>query len=87
MPSQAKKTRSDGVALRRVFFHPRRLEIFSLLSRRKGGTEAYLADELELSAAQVTYHLKVLEGADLVSDAESPEAEPADRYFVATPTW
>lgn len=86
MQNQPDKTKEKETALKRALFHPYRIEIFTLL-RKQGGTEAYLVDELELTAAQIAYHLKVLEDANLVADADSPEQGSADRYLIATPTW
>ncbi|MGE5282807.1 MAG: winged helix-turn-helix domain-containing protein [Chloroflexota bacterium] len=84
MASQPRKTSAEEAALRRGLLHPRRLEILSCLTRKQGGTEKELADELGLPVPQVVYHLKVLEGADLVADTDSPKRGSADRFLVAT---
>jgi len=85
MRSETKKITAEEAALKRALAHPRRLEILSFLTQKRGGTEADLADGLGLTFPVVAYHLKVLAGADLVADTESPEPGATDRYVVATP--
>ena len=55
--------------LKGAFLHPKRVEIFNYLMRKPGGTrELELVKALGLSIRQVEYHLKVLQGADLIAD-------------------
>ena len=84
MQNELKKITGEEAALKRALVHPRRLEILSFLTQKRGGTEADLADGLGLTFPVVAYHLKVLESADLVADTESPEQGATDRYVVAT---
>jgi DNA-binding transcriptional ArsR family regulator len=87
MQNQAKKINAEAAALKRALCHPRRLEILSFLIRRHGGAEAgSLAEELDLTLAQATYHLKVLEGAALVADADSLGQGTTNRYVVVAPS-
>jgi len=81
MPNEAKKTSAREVALRRAFSHPKRLEVFSYLTRKKGCTEAGLAGAHDLTLACVRYHLRVLQSADLVAHVEDADHGTAGRYI------
>ncbi|MGE5283008.1 MAG: ArsR/SmtB family transcription factor [Chloroflexota bacterium] len=76
---------AEEAALKRALAHPRRLEILSFLTQKRGCAEAHMADELGLAFPLVAYHVRVLESADLVADTENPEQGATDRYVVATP--
>jgi len=84
MAHQSKKT-NEETDLKRAIAHPRRLEILSYLTRKRGSTQAELAEELGLSTSLVAYHLMVLENADLVSDDVDGLGRSADRFLIATP--
>jgi DNA-binding transcriptional ArsR family regulator len=53
----------------RALAHPKRAEILSYLTQKRGeegADESRLADSLGLSKAKVKYHLAVLRDADLI---------------------
>lgn len=82
MRGEGKQTSPDETALKRAVRHPKRLEMLGYLAGRKIGTgDAELANALGLSLPLTKYHLKVLQGADLVAHVEN--SGTADRYVVA----
>jgi DNA-binding transcriptional ArsR family regulator len=86
MPDKKPDTETETPNLRRMLAHPLRIEIMTLL-RKKGNTEAFLAREMEQSAAVVAYHLRVMEDCEVVAEAENPREGCSERYLILTPIW
>jgi DNA-binding transcriptional ArsR family regulator len=63
--------------IRMALSHPKRPEIFSFIRKRDGASEGELADEFDMGTPLVTYHLKVLHNAGLITRLDD-EQEPGD---------
>ena len=68
----------------RAMSHPRRTEIFGLLTQRKGGTsEDELAAKFGMGIRLVEYHVKVLHDADLIARLDERGPGDAGHSYVA----
>jgi DNA-binding transcriptional ArsR family regulator len=74
----------DDTTLKRAIRHPKRLELLGYLAGNKTGMERVeLAEVLGSTLPLVNYHLRVLQGADLVTHVEDSESGTTHRYVVA----
>ena len=70
--------------LKRALSHPDRREILGyLMGSAEETSTSELADALDLDAAKVSYHLKVLRDADLVMQAEEAQGQGERTYLAA----
>ena len=86
MQDESNRPDPTGLLLEQALSHPKRVEILDYLTRkgnRTGTRRTELARVLGLSAAEVKYHLKVLDGADLIARVEGREQRRAERPYKA----
>lgn len=85
MEANGNQLHRSGLRLRAALLHPRRLAILDYLGAdRVGIGEDELAAALDLTVAQVRYHLKVLAQAHLVSAVDEDWTRRAGgRFYVS----
>jgi DNA-binding transcriptional ArsR family regulator len=86
MQDESNRPDPIGPLLERALSHPKRVEILDYLTRKEDGRGARrteLARILGLSAANVKYHLRVLDDAGLIARVESRGQGRAEHPYKA----
>ena len=72
--------------IQRALSHPKRTEILGFLMQKRdatGASKEEIAAACDIGGRALEYHLKVLQGADLIARSDGEQAWGAERSYVA----